>query len=365
MRKLVYKTMVDAIEPMDADTLECVRVCGWRVVCRKGDFHVGDIALYIEPDAALSPHDDRFAFLRDRCYKKFNVHGKLFDECYRIKTMKLRGVISQGLLMKPELFCEVRNKQLHEDCSDVLAVRHYDEVAEKYVNETAPLKPADQKGPFPEGFGPKTDEERIQNIEDETLRSWIDSGEELEVTQKIDGTSMSVGYAPIVRLEDPLAVCSRNFELKDMPSSYWDMVHQLRLDERLKEYCERYNLDLLIQGELHGPGISSNRDHQTERHFSVFRIWDIQEQRYLEWDERMEICRRLGLEHVPVLEITTLRRFTDPYDPDNMQAVRDNILKFAEGKTELGNEREGVVFKSRDGHISFKAVSNAYLLGLK
>lgn len=372
MRKLVYKVIVDAIEPMDADTLECARVKGWRIVCKKGDFHPGDTALYFEIDSALNSHDDRFAFLKERCYKHFNVYGKLFDECIRIKTMKLRGVVSQGLLMKPELFCEVRNKKLEEDCSDVLAVRHYDEVAEKAARECGSVKMPNMKGDFP-SFIPKTDEERIQNVDAELLERHKDDC--FEVTEKADGASMTVFYAPNVRPDDPFGVCSRNLELKDEPSPYWDIVHELNLDIKVPDWVrtmrdiftsgrvlpqELFELikggcDIAIQGELVGPGMNSNRDKYEERHFLVFRIWDIARQKWLNLNERYAFCHALGLEHVRV--IGTDFRLEREFALD-----KDRILQFAEGKTNRGNEREGVVFKTHDGTFSFKAVSNKYLL---
>ena len=371
-RVLVRKVIIDDIEPMEnADTIEVARVTGWRCVVKKGDFKKGDIALYFECDAALSAHDNRFEFLKERCYKKFNLHGKLFDECIRIRTMKLRGVLSQGLLMHPEMFCEVRNKQLGEDCSDVLAVRHYDEVAEKFVRETAPMKPADQKGSFP-SCCPKTDEEHIQNVDDETLRRILLDDKLFEITEKMDGTSCTVGWSKSYRPDDPLFVCSRNFELKDMPSAYWDMVHKLELDKKLEQYWLDYGHEIAIQGELTGPGIQNNPDKQQERSFHVFRIWDIETQRWLDPTDRYGVCQLLGLNHVPVLEMTDILKFMPmpPHEPDKwcaeaLQELRDNILKYADGKTANGNLREGVVFKAYDGSFSFKAVSNNYLLSQK
>lgn len=370
MRKLVYKVKIDEIEPMDADTLEAARIGGWRVVCKKGDFKAGDTALYFEIDSSLSAHDDRFAFLLERCYKRFNIHGRLFDECIRIRTMKLRGVVSQGLLMKPELFCEVRNKKLGEDCSDVLMVRHYDEVAEKAKYECGSRKPANQKGLFPPWI-PKTDEERVQNLDDDTLTKFKD--EPLECTEKQDGMSCTVFYAASRRPDDPFGVCSRNFELKDEPSTYWDVAHGLELPEKLKEYCARNSCSIALQGEITGPGIGCNRDCFESHTFQVFRVWDIDGQRFLTKQERYDVVSALGLRHVPVLGRRTISEFCaasgnpDDYagEPFNPTVARDNILKFAEGKTVRGNEREGVVFKSDDGRFSFKAVSNRYLLKLK
>lgn len=161
-RKLCYKVLIDEITPIpESDNLELARITGWRCVVQKGEFKVGDTALYFEIDSALNPHDDRFAFLKERCYKKFlDASKNLFDECIRIRTIKLRGQLSQGLLIPVKDFCEVRNKKIGESCADVLCVRHYDEVAERAVRETTPFIAPNQKGLFPGWAGPKTDEER-------------------------------------------------------------------------------------------------------------------------------------------------------------------------------------------------------------
>lgn len=363
-RSLVRKVVVDAVEPIEnADAIEAVRIGGWRVVCRKGDFSEGDVVLFFEVDSALNPHDDRYAFLKERCYKQFNLHGKLFDECLRIRTIRLRGVYSQGLVLNPDDFCEVRNKKVGEDCTAELAVRHYDEVAERAVRETQPFIAANQKGLFPP-YGPKTDEPRIQNLTDDDLMNALDIP--FEVTEKIDGSSLTIMYIPSERPDDPIAVCSRNYEMKDMPGAYWDIVHALDLDNKLKAWCDANHRELMIQGELNGPGIQNNRDNRAERGLDVFRIWDVTEQRFLSPSERYAICEALGISHVPVLETVTLRRFLDTSDPCNMQKIRDAVLLYADGHTARGNLREGVVFKQVEGgDFHFKAVSNRYLEKLK
>lgn len=98
MRKLVYKVIIDAIEPIEgADKIEVVRIKGWRVVVGKGEFKEGEIVLFFETDSALNPWDLRYEFLKERCYKKFMLNGKLFDECLRLRTIRLRG----GILSRP------------------------------------------------------------------------------------------------------------------------------------------------------------------------------------------------------------------------------------------------------------------------
>ena len=354
-RSLVRKVLIDAVEPIEgANKIEAARVGGWRVVIGKGEFKAGDVALFFEVDSALNPHDERYAFLRERCYKKFNVGGRLFDECLRIRTIRLRGIYSQGLLLNPELFCEVRNTKIDEDCTALLAVRHYDEVAEKAVRLSEHAMPGNAKGLFP-SFIPKSDEPRIQNIMKEDMERVKDVV--LYVTEKKDGTSTTIFYSPTMREDDPFGVCSRNLELKDDGKGvYWEMAHKYALPETLPVWCQNHGREIAIQAETIGDGVSGNRDLLTERKMQVFRIWDIREQRWVPETERHEICEELQLEHVPTLGTKTLADFNCDYD---------QILKFAEGKTEHGNEREGVVFKSEDGETHFKAVSNAYLALLK
>ena len=355
-RKLVYKAIIDSIEPIEgADKIEVVRIKGWRVVVGKGEFKEGEVVLFFETDSALNPWDLRYEFLKERCYKKFMLHGKLFDECLRLRTIRLRGVYSQGLVMKTDLFCEVRNKKVGEDCTLELAVRHYDEVAEKAVRVMEHAKPGNAKGLFPSSIIPRTDEERVQNLEDEVLIKHAD--EPLEVTEKKDGSSCTIFFSPSYRADDPFGVCSRNFELKDEGDGiYWKLCHKFDLEHKLPAYCQEHNCELALQGEIIGPGVNGNHDSLSDFDYQIFRIWDIKNQKWLTCNERYKVCKDLNIPHVPVLEVKTLKDF----DLD-----RDKILLYAEGYTAAGHEREGVVFKSIDGDFHFKAVSNRYLLSLK
>jgi hypothetical protein len=88
----------------------------------------------------------------------------------------------------------------------------------------------------------------------------------------------------------------------------------------------------------------------------VFRIWDISNQRFLNPNKAEELCAELDIPYVPV--ICSSMQVFDTFD------TMDALLKFAEGKTAKGHEREGLVFKSVDDgpFVSFKVVSNRYLL---
>ena len=93
-RKLASVQYVHHITPIDgADKIECIHVLGWQCVANKGQFSVGDLCVYMEVDSFL-PVCDTFEFLRTSSYKNSENLG----EGFRLKTMKFKGQISQGLV---------------------------------------------------------------------------------------------------------------------------------------------------------------------------------------------------------------------------------------------------------------------------
>lgn len=167
---------------------------------------------------------------------------------------------------------------------------------------------------------------------------------------------MTAFYAPSMRPEQPFGVCSRNFELKrDEENVWWQTALKYDLEAKLRETGR----EIAVQGELVGPGVNGNRDLYTGHEFHVFRIWDIASGCYVPSGERVELCKAMGLPHVKVID-PAMDVFTE------LPTV-DDILLFAEGTTDRGNEREGLVFKEADSKwpCSFKAVSSRYLLKIK
>jgi RNA ligase (TIGR02306 family) len=353
MRKLVTKRIIDRISPIEnADAIETAHIGGWQVVVKKGEMKSGDTAVYFEIDSALPVEDERYSFLKDRCLKRFTANsGETVDECIRVKTIKLRGCLSQGLLLPVIQFPDLSAIPMEEDCSDLLRVRHYDELSGMYSgNATA----GNQKGSFPY-FIPKTDEERIQN-----LPAYFTTMKDVkfEVSEKVDGSSMSVFYAPVLRPESPFGVCSRNFELKldDKASDFVEVAKVYGLERVLARSFVLYGQELALQGELNGPGVNGNRDKNTALSFKVFRIFDITKQEFLTPQQRIEWCMAFGVPHVNVVQ-RNFKPFTHFND-------MDELLKFSDGLTANGNPREGLVYKQEDAQhpITFKAVSNAYLM---
>lgn len=358
MRKLASIVKISAVSPIpNADKLDVVEMEGkaWRVVTAKGDFRPGDMAVYFEIDSALPADDERFAFLRDRCLRTFRTkHGKVVKEVLRIRTIKLRGVISQGLLMPLALFPELAAIQNGYDEDEILHVEHFDEVTEQMraMLDTRIHTQTKREGNFPT-FIPKTDEERIQNLAD-----WCQAkkGMLFEVTEKNDGSSMTAFWAPALRPDKPFGVCSRNYELqRDDENVWWKAALKYNLEEKLASTGRQ----LAFQGELVGPGMNGNRDLYAEHEFHVFRIWDITGNCYVPSGERVKLCKALGLPHVKIIDPAK--------DVFNDLGTVDDILLYAEGTTDRGNEREGLVFKEADSKCpcSFKAVSNRYLLKVK
>ena len=363
-RKLASIVRIAVVSPIpDADRLEVVEMegKGWRVVTAKGEFHPGDLAVYFEIDSYLPPDDERYAFLRERCLRKFvSKGGSVLREGLRIKTVKLRGVVSQGLVMPvakfPELAGDGAAPEVGRDVTAELQVDHFDEVAEAMRPVEGGMGNVDVMGPFP-GFIPKTDEERIQNLAEyfTTMR-----GRLFEVTEKNDGTSVTMFYSPSMDGENPFGVCTRNQRLKP-PSDDgnvplpWRAARKCNAEAAIREACEKAKAELAFQGELVGPGVNANRDFYRDWEWHVFRIWNISSASFVPPGEARKLCASVGLQYVPVVA-ESMDVFATLTDIDAM-------LAFAEGKTARGNEREGLVFKTVDApFVSFKAVSNRYLL---
>lgn len=225
-----------------------------------------------------------------------------------------------------------------EDVSEILGVLKWE--------KAIPAQLAGQmKGNFP-SLIPKTDQERVQNLVKE-IAAASQNKQRFEVTEKLEGSSMTCYL-----IKGEFGVCSRNMDLKETEgNSFWSTARKEQVEEKMRKFDE--NWDYAIQGELVGPGIQGNIYNLTHTQFYVFDVYDIQNGKYLDPQYRRTLIETLGLKHVPVLvpEVT----FND-------LGVQE-VLDFAEGQSQLAKvEREGVVFKDILGGMTFKAISNRYLL---
>jgi RNA ligase (TIGR02306 family) len=346
-RKMAVVKRIDAIDPIpDADAIEVATVGGWKVVIKKGDFQAGQLAVYCEIDSwiptEIAPYLSKGPVPRE--YE--GIKGE------RLRTVKLRGQVSQGLLLPVSVAVEKfedskydEGQELSEfflpgtDVSEMLGIVKYD-----------PPMPAsmagDAKGYFPP-FLPKTDQERIQNLTDE-LAFWQERDFTWEVTEKLDGSSMTVYLN-----EDLFGVCSRNLELKMNPdNTLWKVAIREKLEEKLRTAGGNYAL----QGELIGEGIQGNKYKAKGQQFYIFDIYWIDKRRYLTPFERKAFITARGMAHVPV--------FQSNFKLTGLTIA--DLLKKAEAKSVMGvmpsPEQEGLVFKCNECEASFKAISNKFLL---
>ena len=338
-RKMATIRRIDTIGPIEgADAIEVATVGGWKVVVKKGDFNVGDLAIYVEIDAWVPSTIAPFLTKPDQYPKVFEgVQGE------RLRTVRLRGQLSQGLLMPMSVMTNngviAQVLKEDEDVSQALGIVKYE----------APIPAClagEVKGMFP-GFIPKTDQERIQNLSVE-LAEWVRLGYTFEVTEKLDGTSMTA-----FMVDGVFSICSRNLELKPNPDN---SMFKAALKQNLEAKLAQSGRNLALQGELIGNGIQGNKYKLKDQGFYVFDIYDIDAKRYLTPVERKAFVSEWNIAHVPV--------FQSAVSLDGLTI--DMLLKHAEGKSVMGDiegpEQEGLVYKANEAEVSFKVISNRFLL---
>lgn len=360
-RKLVTIKTITNIEPIpDADAIEVATVDhGWKVVVKKSDyFSVGEEVLYFEVDSWV-PHRVAPFLSKGQEPREYNgVRGE------RLRTIKLRGQISQGLILRFEEWDGVSGPFLTaEDGTILMTSKSIQLLKDEYDGDfTTQLRVQKWEAPIPAQLGgkvkgnfpswiPKTDQERCQNLYTEIFEENKDL--EYEITEKLDGTSMTV-YVK----NGEVGVCSRNWDLtEDDNNSLWASAKS----NGLLEFLPTYGRNIAIQGELIGEGIQGNYYKIKGRQFYIFDMYDIDQNRYLTPIERLAFVQitnevhKMNLHHVPIL-ITN--------QSDIFSNGMTGLLSYAEGKSILNEtrEREGVVFKSRTSDFHFKAISNKFLL---
>lgn len=332
MRAMASVRKIDGILPIEgADAIECAVVGGWKVVIKKGDFNVGDLAVYCEIDSWIPTELAPFLTKGKEPREFEGVKGE------RLRTIKLRGQISQGLLLPYASLGRIASDG--EDVSAELNIQKWE--------KPVPAQLAGQvKGNFPSRI-PKTDQERAQNMVREIKAA---AGMLFEVTEKLEGSSMTCYL-----IEGEFGVCSRNMDLKrDENNAFWKAAIEQSIEDKMRRVDEHW--DFAIQGELIGPGIQGNIYKLSEPAFYVFDVYNIQQGKYLNPVDRRTLIDAMHLNHAPLLGHSYV-----------LEESVDSILEGAEGVSRLNpnQEREGIVFKANSGGMTFKAISNKYLLSEK
>lgn len=330
-RKLASVVTIEDIQTIEgADLIEVATVKGWKLVVKKNEFQTGDHAVYCEIDSFL-PISEEFEFLRKTSYRR--MRGL---EGFRLKTIKLRGQISQGLLLPINVLGDY-HYQVGEDVSERLGIIKYEPPIPASLEGIA-------KGQFP-SFIPKTDEERIQNLSDlyDEFKQHT-----YYVTEKLDGSSVTYYLN-----EGSFGVCSRNLELLETEeNTLWKFARAAHIEEKLATLGK----NIALQGEVIGESIQGNPYRLVGQTVRFYNIFDIDRYRYFPMDEFTDCIKALDLQPVPVLQ-------TDYRLPDTLE----ELLLAADGVSALSPagknvEREGLVIRSKDRKISFKIISNRFLL---
>lgn len=334
MRKLATIRTIKEVKLIpEADKICAYRIDDWLVVDSINKYQVGDVAIYLEIDSWV-PHELAPFLSKGQEPREYNgVKGE------RLKTVCLRGQVSQGLLLPINLDSPLADQvSLGDDVTELLGIQKWEPPIPARLQGM-------MKGNFP-CFIPKTDQERCQN-----LRKEFDKYQSFtyEVTEKLEGTSFTCFIS-----DGEFNVCSRNLNLKETEgNTYWNVARKYNIEEKLREFGYE---SIAIQSEILGPAIQNNIYRLEEHQFFVFDVYDIENSKYFTPEERQEFCKKLEFQHAPVLETIELKNLSI-----------ENIISIADGFSQLNNKvlREGIVFKSLCGTHHFKSISNKYLLKSK
>lgn len=315
----------------NADRLELATVLGWQIVVEKDLHKIGDLVVFIEIDTIV-PDLPEFEFLRNKDF--------------RIRTIRLRGETSQGIVFPISTFGLPMNLPLAEgtDVTEYLGIKKYEKPISQSMRGV-------MRGNFP-SFVPKTDEPRIQSVPDVLceLKNIV-----CYSTVKMDGTSATY----LIRDGD-YQVCSRNISFKLTDENEGNVYVRLSKKYDLENKMRSLGKNIAIQGEICGPGIQKNRMNLSEVDLFVFNVFDIDNVRYLDLGDAADVVNMLGLKMVPIVECFT-------FDYKSI----DCLLESAKGNYRgTNNRREGIVIRpiketysrSLRGRMSFKVVNNEYLL---
>lgn len=341
-RKLATIRRIVAIEPIvGADRIVLAIVDGWQSVVKKDEFKVGDLVVFAEIDSVL-PFKPWSEFLRDK---------RSPDKVIRLKTCKLKGTLSQGVIFPLDIIDLETFPLIVEEGLDV--TEHLG--IEKYNPQIPAHLAGKVKGNFPTHIFPKTDSERLQNLWHDKFKDEI-QGVRFVSRVKADGTSFSTFIH-----NGEVGVCSRNLmlDLTDEGNVYVEMFKKYNLEEMFKSL----NRNLVIQAEVIGPGIQKNRLNVSEKQIQVFDIFDIDTHRYFDYHDLMLFC---DCHKLP--EVTTA---SDDFIFDKEKHDLDFFIKMTERQYNGTKQQiEGLVFTpfneryspSLRSRLRFKVINPNYLL---
>jgi RNA ligase (TIGR02306 family) len=349
MRKLASIQVVNAVEPIaNADAIEKIRVLGWWVVVKKGEFQPRDKVVYCEIDSLL-PERAEFEFLRAGSFKPAQIDAAgqiVLPAGFRIKTVKLRGQVSQGICFPLSILPPDAPSDDGADATLLLDICKWEPPIPVGMSGRV-------KGSFP-GFLPKTDETRVQVLEHVLERN---RGKTFYVTEKLDGTS----FTAFLR-QGEFGICSRNLWMDETDDSnvLARLARSVKLEEKLQDARNRLGFDVAIQAEVIGPGIQTNKYGLAEVSLRVFNMLNVDTYQLVDHATMLRVLDELAIAPVPQLGTVILNHTVDA------------LIAFSEGTSVLNPkvQREGIVLRPLaeeyddeiGGRLSFKAINPKFLL---
>jgi RNA ligase (TIGR02306 family) len=305
----------------NADTLSIAKVYGWNCVVRTDDFKNATLGAYIPLDSIV-PDQPEWGFLKGH---------------RRIRTSKLRGIISQGLLVPAR-----PHWKLGDNVAEELGIVKYEQ-SEPPIS----LGQNDDQVSAPSTFYKYTDIENWKNYP-----NIINDGEDVVVTEKLHGSNWRAAI-----LDDVFYVGTHRTARKYNPDNiYWKVAIKYDIEKKLRAAFPSDNGAFILYGEVFGRvqdlryGLNNDVD---------LRIFDVfSGGRYYDYEYLLRLCDELSLPTVPIL-------YHGPFNND--------VLKLANGQAfQGGHIREGVVVKpvierwdKEVGRVILKCISDDYLLRKK
>jgi RNA ligase (TIGR02306 family) len=337
----------------NADRLDLVRIINYWAIVPRDSYKVGDLCVYIRPDSVL-PSDREWA----QSYLKYTSKG-------RVRAVRLRGEWSEGVVLdllvaESQMTAEELSLGLGSCLNPTCDVTHLLGVTKRDTSVAdAKIREFNKSavGGLPYGI-PKTDEPNWRNVRD--LDKYM--GQMVDVTLKIDGQSFTAYCVWDESISDwKTGICSRSLELKmgldedgnEYTSNWHKAESRYDVLNKLKQYCELYDVSLALRGEVFGPGIQSfsHNPHSKvdEVDVAFYSCFNIDTGRsandFYNVHRYEDICDELDLPRVPVSAYIALSR--------------ELIEKYDSGIEALdGQPFEGVVIKG-DG-FSFKVLNKFY-----
>jgi len=346
VQKIIKLTPIEG-----ADLIETATVLGWEIVVKKNEYKQGDLCCYIQIDTVV-PDKPEFEFLRER---KF-----------RVRTIKLRKQISQGLIIPlPFGYWEEG-----DDLTEIVGVKKYekpDNNPDRYEKPRVPKKwykkwiylfkynilykafPSLRRlnrSSFPKNLVSITDEERIQNMP-QILDQY--KGKEFVVSYKLDGSSITIIHQKVL-FKSKFRICSRRFELHDKTNDWHKVFEQTNFKEHILKLVKHFKTnDIIVQGEAIGK-FNGNHHNLQKDEIRLFNIY-VNGKR-LNQLNFFSVCYEHNIPNCPLYKIVLMN-----YD-------LPQILKESEIKDILNSkvEAEGLVWRCTEDNLSFKVINNKHLL---